>query len=81
MIFDLDAIAPEYEKARQALTTARAKKTRALKNWMEIRRTRPGSPAQDMARQALDQATKQLSQAEEHLSDVIHSAPEYKPTN
>ena len=80
MIYDIDAIAPEYKKARQALTTARAKKTRALNNWL-LCLSFPGSPAQDMAHQALDQATKQLSQAEEHLSDVIHSAPEYKPTN
>jgi hypothetical protein len=87
MIYDLNAIAPEYEKARQALTTARAKETRATNAWMALRQAdykkHPGecSPATNEAQAKAKQAQQETAQALENLNAIMKTAPEYQPTN
>lgn len=86
MIYDLNAIAPEYEKARKALTTARAKETRAINAWVALRQAdykkHPGeySPATNEAKAKALQAQAETTSAREHLDAIIKTAPEYKPT-
>jgi hypothetical protein len=87
MIYDLNAIAPEYEKARQALTTARAKETRLTNAWLALRQAdykkHPGtySPATNEAQAKAKQAQQETAQARENLDAIIKTAPEYQPTN
>ena len=80
MIYDLDQITPEYNKARQALATARAKETRATNAWLTLRRTDANSAETIEAHAKAKLASEATNQAREHLSAIIHTAPEYKPT-
>lgn len=79
MIHDLNAITPEYNKARQALATARSKETRATNDWLTLHRTDANSPETMEAYAKAKQAKQAAIEASEHLSAIIHTAPEYKP--
>jgi hypothetical protein len=79
MIYDLDQITPEYNKARQALATARAKETRAMNAWLTLRRTDANSAETMEAHAKAKQASEATIQARELLSAIIHTAPAYTP--
>ena len=80
MIHDLDQITPEYNKARQALATARAKETRATNAWLTLHRADANSVETMEAYAKAKQASEATIQAREQLSAIIRTAPEYKPT-
>jgi chromosome segregation ATPase len=77
MIHDITKIEAEYNEALKARTAARAKATKALNAWNAARRAH----STDAAR--LQEAAKEAAEAEraanQHLRDVILSAPEYTP--
>ena len=79
MNYDLNAITPEYNKARQALATARARETRATNAWLTLHRIDANSAETLEAYAKAKQASLATIQAREHLSAIIHTAPAYKP--
>ena len=79
MIYDLTQIEDEYNKARQALATARAKETRATNAWLTLHRTSANSAETMEAYAKAKQAREATNQAREHLSAIVLTAPAYTP--
>lgn len=79
MIYDITQIEAEYNKARQALATARAKETRATNAWLTLHRTNANSAETMEAYAKAKQASEATNQAREHLSAIVHTAPAYTP--
>lgn len=79
MNYDLNAIMPEYNKARQALATARARETRATNAWLTLHRTNANSAETMEAHAKAKLASEATNQAREHLSAIMHTAPAYTP--